>query len=100
MVNWLLGIAVPGFKWLLLLIKLPYLTIRINISFFMSTVFLTKKYVFLATNDQIKELNLPSVVDVLTNYLMHNSIQTKVAVLRWIHDLYIKLPNQVSQILV
>lgn len=48
------------------------------------------------TNDQIKEINLPSVVEVLTNYLMHNSIQTKVAVLRWIHDLYIKLPKQVS----
>lgn len=42
------------------------------------------------------ELDLPSVVDVLTQYIMHNSVQTKVAVLRWIHDLYIKIPTKVS----
>ncbi|CAH1958178.1 unnamed protein product [Acanthoscelides obtectus] len=48
-----------------------------------------------ATEEQINnELDLPSVVDHLTSYLMHNSIQTKVAVLKWIHDLYTKLPNK------
>ncbi|XP_050300937.1 protein VAC14 homolog isoform X2 [Anthonomus grandis grandis] len=40
------------------------------------------------------EIDLQSVVDVLIQYLMHNSIQTKVAVLKWIHDLYTKLPNK------
>lgn len=42
------------------------------------------------------QLNLRNVLDVLTQYLMHNSVQTKVAVLQWIHHLHIKLPNQVS----
>ncbi|KAL1513807.1 hypothetical protein ABEB36_003166 [Hypothenemus hampei] len=41
-----------------------------------------------------QEIDLPSVVDVLITYLMHNSLQTKVAVLKWIHDLYIKLPEK------
>lgn len=41
-----------------------------------------------------EELDLSSVVDVLTQHVMHNSVQTKVAVLRWIHHLYIKLPEK------
>ena len=45
--------------------------------------------------ETISKLDLPSVVDVLTQYIMHNSIQTKVAVLKWIHDLYTKLPEEV-----
>ncbi|KAK9694328.1 Vacuolar protein 14 C-terminal Fig4p binding [Popillia japonica] len=40
------------------------------------------------------DLNLPSVVDVLTQFLLHNSVQTKVAVLRWIHHLYTQLPQK------
>ncbi|KAJ3649921.1 hypothetical protein Zmor_021637 [Zophobas morio] len=44
--------------------------------------------------ETISKLDLPSVVDVLTQYIMHNSIQTKVAVLKWIHDLYTKLPEE------
>lgn len=43
-------------------------------------------------------LDLPSVVDVLTQYMMHNSVQTKVAVLRWIYDLFKKMPTKVSVI--
>ncbi|XP_050497595.1 protein VAC14 homolog isoform X1 [Diabrotica virgifera virgifera] len=43
------------------------------------------------------ELDLHSVLDVLNQYLMHNSIQTKVAVLKWIHDLYTKLPNKMGE---
>lgn len=46
-------------------------------------------------DEKLHELDLPSVVDVLTQFLMHNSIQTKVAVLKWIHDLYTKLPDEV-----
>ncbi|XP_044266044.1 protein VAC14 homolog isoform X2 [Tribolium madens] len=42
----------------------------------------------------LSQLDLQSVVDVLTQYMMHNSIQTKVAVLKWIHDLYTKLPDE------
>lgn len=43
-----------------------------------------------------EDLDLPSVLEVLTQNLAHNSIQTKVAVLKWIHDLYNKLPNKVG----
>lgn len=51
---------------------------------------------FLDFEDSIPhEIDLQSVVDVLIQYLMHNSIQTKVAVLKWIHDLYTKLPSKV-----
>ncbi|KAK9877527.1 hypothetical protein WA026_018634 [Henosepilachna vigintioctopunctata] len=41
-------------------------------------------------------IDLSSVVKVLTQFIMHNSIQTKVAVLKWIHDLYIKMPDQMA----
>lgn len=41
------------------------------------------------------ELDLKSVVDVLTQYIMHNSVQTKVAVLKWIHHLYTQIPSKV-----
>ena len=47
-------------------------------------------------NDKENDVDFPSVVDVLTQYLLHNSVQTKVAVLRWIHHLYTKLPEEVS----
>lgn len=40
------------------------------------------------------ELNLKLVVDVLTQYLSHNSVQTKVAVLKWIHHLYFRIPDK------
>ncbi|KAG5896407.1 hypothetical protein JTB14_022492 [Gonioctena quinquepunctata] len=52
----------------------------------------------IVNEEQIQnELNLFSVVEVLTQYLMHSSIQTKVAVLKWIHDLYTKLPNKMVE---
>lgn len=44
-----------------------------------------------------EDLDLHSVLDVLTQYLMHNSIQTKVAVLKWIHDLYTKMPHKMVE---
>lgn len=50
------------------------------------------------SDEKPHELDLPSVVDVLTQFLMHNSIQTKVAVLKWIHHLYTKLPDEVFNI--
>ncbi|XP_031333593.1 protein VAC14 homolog isoform X3 [Photinus pyralis] len=45
-------------------------------------------------NEVRGQLDLPSVVEVLTQHIAHSSVQTKVAVLRWIHHLYIKLPNK------
>ncbi|XP_045470511.1 protein VAC14 homolog isoform X2 [Harmonia axyridis] len=45
----------------------------------------------------VKEnIDLTAVVTVLTQFLAHNSIQTKVAVLKWIYDLYLKMPEQVA----
>lgn len=38
------------------------------------------------------EINLPDVVRVLSDHLKHNSVQTKVAVLRWILHLYTNIP--------
>nr|XP_022907271.1 protein VAC14 homolog isoform X2 [Onthophagus taurus] len=46
---------------------------------------------------KIYELNLPKVVEVLTDYLLHNSVQTKVAVLKWILHLYKKLPHKMYE---
>ncbi|PSN34186.1 Protein VAC14 [Blattella germanica] len=44
--------------------------------------------------EAITELDLPSLVDVLIKHLPHTSVQTKVAVLRWIYHLHIKVPNK------
>ncbi|XP_044752060.1 protein VAC14 homolog isoform X3 [Coccinella septempunctata] len=43
-----------------------------------------------------ENIDLTTVVTVLTQFLAHNSIQTKVAVLKWIYDLYLKMPEQVA----
>lgn len=41
-----------------------------------------------------ENLDLPSVVEVLTKHLLYLSVQTKVAVLKWIHHLFINIPHQ------
>nr|CAD7458945.1 unnamed protein product [Timema tahoe] len=41
-----------------------------------------------------EQLDLPSLVDVLTKHLHHTSVATKVSVLRWIYHLYIKIPTK------
>lgn len=41
-----------------------------------------------------ESLDLSSVVEVLTKHLMHTSVQTKVAVLKWIHRLFQNIPNK------
>ncbi|PBC32009.1 protein VAC14 homolog isoform X1 [Apis cerana] len=41
-----------------------------------------------------ESLDLSSVVEVLTKYLMCMSVQTKVAVLKWIHHLFINIPHK------
>lgn len=43
-----------------------------------------------------EKLNLSSVIEVLNQLLHHNSVQTKVAVLRWILHLYSKVPFKVK----
>eukprot|EP00058_Branchiostoma_floridae_P019481 XP_002604971.1 hypothetical protein BRAFLDRAFT_126701 [Branchiostoma floridae] len=41
------------------------------------------------------ELELAPVVDVLTRHLLHESMLTRIAVLRWIYNLHIKIPNKI-----
>jgi len=45
------------------------------------------------------QLDLGPVVNVLTCQLSHKSIQTRIAVLRWILLLHMKTPNKVSCLL-
>ncbi|XP_076279941.1 protein VAC14 homolog isoform X1 [Lasioglossum baleicum] len=52
---------------------------------------------FLDTNGHrslAETLDLPSVVEVLTKHLIYISVQTKVAVLKWIHHLFIHIPHK------
>lgn len=44
----------------------------------------------------IEQIDLRSIMAVLSQYLTHNSVQTKVAVLEWIHHLLINFPNEAS----
>lgn len=41
-----------------------------------------------------ENLDLASIVEVLTRYLLYVSVQTKVAVLKWIHHLFINIPHE------
>ncbi len=41
------------------------------------------------------QLDVPSVVEVLTRQMTHDHMQTRIAALRWIYHLHIKTPNQV-----
>lgn len=50
-----------------------------------------------ASQDGVEcKLDLEKVLDVLTQYLSYNSVQTKVAVLRWIHHLYTNLEEEMD----
>ncbi|KAM7359395.1 protein VAC14 homolog [Cochliomyia hominivorax] len=44
----------------------------------------------------IEQIDLRSIMAVLSQYLTHNSAQTKVAVLEWIHHLLINFPNEMA----
>lgn len=46
-------------------------------------------------SQNIEQIDLRSIMTVLSQYLTHNSVQTKVAVLEWIHHLLIHFPNEV-----
>ncbi|XP_006816625.1 protein VAC14 homolog [Saccoglossus kowalevskii] len=41
------------------------------------------------------KLELAPMVDVLTRHLLHTSMQTRMAVLKWIYHLHIKTPNKI-----
>lgn len=50
--------------------------------------------------ENIKKLDLSSVMEVLRQYLSHNSVHTKVAVLKWIHHLFNEIHNEVRTIII
>lgn len=43
-------------------------------------------------------LDLNAITEVLMRFLMQTKVPTKVAVLKWIHHLYTKVPVRVSQL--
>lgn len=45
-------------------------------------------------NSSVEILDLASIVDVLTKHLLHMSVPTKVAVLKWIHHLFTHIPSK------
>lgn len=49
----------------------------------------------LVDSDSAKDMELGSVVLVLDQHLTHNSVHTKVAVLKWIEHLLTRLPESV-----
>lgn len=51
----------------------------------------------LVDSDSEKNMELGSVVLVLGQHLTHNSVHTKVAVLKWIEHLISHLPNSVCE---
>lgn len=49
--------------------------------------------------DQLdNQLDLKSLVVVLTKLIKYDSIQTRIAVLRWIHHLLLQIPEKVGSI--
>lgn len=48
--------------------------------------------------NSFKHLELDSVMKVLQEYLIHSSVDTKVAVLKWIHHLFTQAENEVNSI--
>ncbi|XKL59384.1 hypothetical protein PGB90_000400 [Kerria lacca] len=46
------------------------------------------------SQSQTPKVELPSVIEILSKHLTQSSVETKVAVLRWIHQLHLKLPKR------
>lgn len=46
-------------------------------------------------SQNIEKIDLRSAMEVLSQYLTHNSVHTKIAVLKWIHHLFTHFPNEV-----
>lgn len=70
--------------------KLLYLDLR------ETTRIVNSNLMRLVDSDSEKNMELGSVVLVLDQHLTHNSVHTKVAVLKWIEHLLSHLPNSVS----
>lgn len=49
-----------------------------------------------SSNDVAKDLELNSVMEVLRQYLAHSSVNTKVAVLQWIHHLFTSIHDEMT----
>ncbi|XP_055551770.1 protein VAC14 homolog [Wyeomyia smithii] len=52
-----------------------------------------------AGNDEqnnLKNLDLDSVMEVLRQYLIHSSVPTKIAVLKWVHHLFTEVQDEMS----
>lgn len=44
----------------------------------------------------VANIDLRSIMEVLSQYLAHNSMHTKIAVLKWIHHLFLNFPNEMA----
>ena len=44
----------------------------------------------------VTELDMESVIPVLSRHLFHSSIQTRVTAFRWVYNLFLKTPNKVA----
>ncbi|KAH8402579.1 hypothetical protein KR215_002573 [Drosophila sulfurigaster] len=44
----------------------------------------------------VAKIDLRSIMEVLSQYLTHNSMHTKIAVLKWIHHLFTNFPKEMS----
>lgn len=55
-----------------------------------------KLFELVSSSDNAKDLELNSVMEVLRQYLAHSSVNTKVAVLRWIHHLFTEIHDEMA----
>ena len=46
--------------------------------------------------DAEADLDVSSVVSVLTRQMLHDSVQTRITALHWIYHLYVNLPSKVN----
>ncbi|XP_034117781.1 protein VAC14 homolog [Drosophila nasuta] len=47
-------------------------------------------------SQDVAKIDLRSIMEVLSQYLTHNSMHTKIAVLKWIHHLFTNFPKEMS----
>lgn len=55
-----------------------------------------KLFELVSSSTDIKDLELKSVMEVLRQYLAHSSVNTKVAVLQWIHHLFTEIHDEMT----
>ena len=54
---------------------------------------------FRSESTKVNELDMDSVIPVLSRHLFHSSIQTRVTAFRWVYNLFLKTPNKVRVLL-